>query len=99
MSALKCGNKYAFRTLGITAPPTNVANQVKVVHALDQLCSLNSRGPRRAHLNNELPWQSSRTFEVILSELSHRILINVGTKHIEWFFDTDMSVEPQTHSA
>ena len=41
--------------------PTNLANQVKVGHALDQSCSVQSRGPERAHQNNEPSWRSSRT--------------------------------------
>ena len=52
--------KFVFRTLELTDTPTNLANQVKVGHALDQSRSVQSRGPERAHQNNEPSWQSSR---------------------------------------
>ena len=48
-------------TLELTDTPTNLANQVKVDHALDQSRSVQSRGPERAHQNNEPSWRSSRT--------------------------------------
>ena len=38
-----------FRTLELTDIPTNLANQVKVCHALGQSRSVQSRGPERAH--------------------------------------------------
>ena len=44
-----------------THPPINLANQVKVRHALDQSCSVQSCGPERAHQNNAQSWRSSRT--------------------------------------
>ena len=53
--------KFVFRTLELTDTPTNLANEVKVGQALDQSCSVQLRGPKRAHQNNELSWQSSRT--------------------------------------
>ena len=43
--------KFVFRTLELMDTPTNLANQVKVGHALDQSCSVQSRGPERAHQN------------------------------------------------
>ena len=52
--------KFVFRTLELTDTPTNLANQVKVGHALDQSRSVQSRGPERAHQNNEPSWRSSR---------------------------------------
>ena len=52
--------KFVFWTLELTDTPTNLANQVKVGHALDQSRSFQSRGPERAHLNNEPSWRSSR---------------------------------------
>ena len=45
--------KFVFRTLELTDTPTNLANQVKVGHALDQSRSVQLRGPERAHQNNE----------------------------------------------
>ena len=45
--------KFVFWTLELTDTPTNLANQVKVGHALDQSRSVQSRGPERAHQNNE----------------------------------------------
>ena len=53
--------KFVFRTLELTDTPTNLANQVKIGHALDQSRSVQSRGPERAHQNNEPSWRSSRT--------------------------------------
>ena len=53
--------KYVFRTLELTDTPTNSANQVKVGHGLDQSRSVQTRGPERAHQNNEPSWRSSRT--------------------------------------
>ena len=40
--------KFVFRTLELTDTPTNLANQVKVGHALDQSRSVQSRGPESA---------------------------------------------------
>ena len=51
---------FVFRTLELMDTPTNLANQIKVGHALDQSRSVQSRGPERAHQNNEPSWQSSR---------------------------------------
>ena len=51
--------KFVFRTLELTDTPTNLANQVKVGHALIQSRSVQSRGPERAHQNNEPSWRSS----------------------------------------
>ena len=53
--------KFVFRTLELTDTPTNLANEVTVGHALDQSRSVQSRGPERAHQNNEPSWWSSRT--------------------------------------
>ena len=50
--------KFVFRTLELTDTPTN---QVKVGYALDQSRSTQSRGPERAHQNNDPSWRSSRT--------------------------------------
>ena len=41
--------KFVFRMLELTDTPTNLTNQVKVGHALDQSRSVQSRGPGRAH--------------------------------------------------
>ena len=41
--------KFVFRTLELTDTPINLANRVKVRHALDQSHSVQSRGPERAH--------------------------------------------------
>ena len=53
--------KFVFRTLEHTDTPTNLANQVKVGHTLDQSRSVQSRGPERAHQNNKPSWRSSKT--------------------------------------
>ena len=53
--------KFVFRTLELTDTPTNLVNQVKVGHALHQSRSVQSRGPERAHQNNEPSWRWSRT--------------------------------------
>ena len=49
---LRVWGKFVFRTLELTDTPTNLANQVKVGHALDQSRRVQSRGPERAHQNN-----------------------------------------------
>ena len=68
--------KFVFRTLELTDTPTNLANQVKVGHALDQSHSVQSGGPERAHQNNA---QSGPTFETVLRELSGCIyILSVG---------------------
>ena len=41
--------KFVFWTLELTDTPTDLANQVKVGHALNQSHSVQSRGPERAH--------------------------------------------------
>ena len=48
--------KFGFRTMDLTDTPTNLANQDKVGHALDQSRSVQSRGPERAHQNNAQSW-------------------------------------------
>ena len=53
--------KFVFRTLELTDTPTNLANHVKVGHALDQSRSVQSRGPERAHQTNKHSWRSSMT--------------------------------------
>ena len=53
--------KFVFRTLELTDTPTNLANQVKEGHALDQSRSVQSHGPERTHQINEPPWRSLRT--------------------------------------
>ena len=53
--------KFVFRTLELTDTPTNLANRVKVGHALDQSRSVQSRGPERAHQYNEPSRRSLRT--------------------------------------
>ena len=83
--------KFVFRTLELTDTPNNLANQVKVGHALDQSCSVQSRGPERAHQNNEPSWRSSRTdrrlsrsFETI-NWLYLLFKCGIKTKtHFEW---------------
>ena len=39
------GGKFVFRTLELTAIPTNLANQVKVGHTVDKSRSVQLRGP------------------------------------------------------
>ena len=51
--------KFVFRTLELTDTSTNLANQVKVGPTLDQSRSAQSRGPERAHQNNEPSWTGS----------------------------------------
>ena len=53
--------KFVFWTLKPTATSTNLANQVKVGHALDQSHSVQVRPPEKTHQNNAQSWQSSRT--------------------------------------
>ena len=53
--------KFVFWTLDLMDTPTNLANQGKVGHALDQSRSVQSRWPERAHQNNAQSWRSSRT--------------------------------------
>ena len=53
--------KFVFRTLELMDTPTNLANQVKVGHTLDQSRSVQLRVPERAHQNNAQSWRSSRT--------------------------------------
>ena len=57
----KVWGKFVFRTLELTDTPTNLANEFKVGHALDQSRSVQSRGPERAYQNNEPSWRSART--------------------------------------
>ena len=52
--------KFVFQTLELMATPTNLANQVKVGRVLDQSCSVQLRGPDRAHHNNAQLWWLSR---------------------------------------
>ena len=71
------------------ATPTNLANEIKVGHGLDQWCSVKSGRLASVHQNFELSWrqEQSLTFEAILSGLSHRIcLISMGQNktHSEW---------------
>ena len=61
LQGFRVWGKFVFRTLELTDTPTNLANQVKVGHALDQSRSVQSRGPERAHQNNEPSWRSLRT--------------------------------------
>ena len=53
--------KFVFRMLEFTDTPTNLANQVKVGHALDHSRSVQSCRPERAHQNNAKSWRSSTT--------------------------------------
>ena len=61
LQGFRVWGKFVFQTLELTDTPTNLANQVKVGHALDQSRSIQSRGSERAHQNNEPSWRSSRT--------------------------------------
>ena len=77
--------KFVFRTLELTDTPTNLANEVKVGHALNQSRSVQS-APKQctvmAIVEDRLP-----TFETVLIELSGCIC---KTKtHLNGFFDTD----------
>ena len=81
--------KFVFRTLELTDTPTNLANQVKVDHALDQSRSVQSCGPNeRAHQNNEPSWRSSRTDRRFSRPFNWLYLIfKCGPKaktHFEW---------------
>ena len=51
------------KQLGVPASVKQVylAYHVKLGHTLNQSCSVQSHRPERAHQNNELSWQSSRT--------------------------------------
>ena len=74
--------KFVFRTLELTDTPTNLANQVKVGHALDQSRSVQSRGPESAPKQcavMAIVEDRSPTFETVLRELSGCIcILSVG---------------------
>ena len=53
--------KFVFQMLELYATSNNLANQVKVGHALDQSRSVQLRGSERAHQNNTQSWRSLRT--------------------------------------
>ena len=53
--------KFVFWTPELTATPTNLGNQVKVGHALEQSRNVQSRGPERAHRKNEQSRRLCRT--------------------------------------
>ena len=83
--------KFVFRTLELTDKPTNLANQVKVGHAVDQSRSVQSRGPERAHQNNDPSWRSSRTVRWLsshfLDDWLAKFTFECGIKtktHFEW---------------
>ena len=83
--------KFVFRMLELTDTPTNLANQVKVGHAVDQSRSVQSRGPERAHQNNEPSWPSSKTDRRLLRQFETinwlYLLFKCGIKtktHFEW---------------
>ena len=59
--------KFVFRTLELADTPTNLANQVRVGHAVDQSRS-ESCGPERAHQINEPSRRSSRTNRRLLRQ-------------------------------
>ena len=48
---LRMWGKFVFRTLELTATPTNLANRIKVGYAIDKSRSVQSCGPDRAHQN------------------------------------------------
>ena len=74
--------KFVFRTLELADTPTNLANQVKVGHALDQSRSVQPRGPESA----PKPWavmaiveERSPSFKTVLSRLNDFIyFLSVG---------------------
>ena len=83
--------KFVFRTLELTNTPINLANQIKVGHALDQSRNGRSRGPERAHQNNAQSWRSSRTvadfrdsFEIIKWLYLHSKCGMETKTHFEW---------------
>ena len=93
----KVWGKFLFWTLELMATATNLANQVEVGQALDQSCNVQSRGPEKAHQNNELSRRLSRTnrrLSRVLRGLSGRIcFLSVGWKQkpiLNGFFDTDL---------
>ena len=101
--------KFVFRMLELTDIPTNLANQIKVGHALYQSCSVQSHGPERAHQNNEQSWQLSRT-DGRLSRQFWEDYLAVSTfyvwdknKNPFWMVSLTLiftrSVELRTHSA
>ena len=59
--SFRVGGTFVFRPQELTHTPTNLANQVKVGHAVDQSRSVHSRGYERKHQNNVLSWRSWRT--------------------------------------
>ena len=83
--------KFVVRTLELMDTPTNLANHVKVGHALDQSHSAQSRGPERAHQNNAQSWQSSRkdrwffdSFERIKWLYLHSMCGMKTKTHFQW---------------
>ena len=79
--------KFVFRTLELTDTSTNLANQVKVGHALDQSRSVQSRGPERTHQNNDRGQIADfrDSFETI-NWLYLLFTCGIKTKtHFEWF--------------
>ena len=82
--------KFVFRTMKLTDTPINLANQVKVGHALDQSRSVQSRGPERTKTMSRLGNRRGRitdfrdSFETIIClYLSFKCGIKTKT-HFEW---------------
>ena len=74
-----------------TDTPTNLANQVKVGHALDQSHRIKSCGPERAHQNNEQSRRSSIQIADFQDNFDRNnwfhLLFKCGIKtktHLEW---------------
>ena len=98
--------KFVFPTLEHTVTPTNLANQVKIGHALDQSRSVQKRRPERAHQNNEPSWRSSRNFRDSFETINWLYLLfrcGIKTKDPFWMASLTLifirSVELRTHSA
>ena len=99
--------KFVFRTLELTDTPTNLANQVKVGHALDQSRSVQSRWPEGASAPKQWAVMAivegrSSTFETI-NRLY--LLLKVWDKNKNPFWMASLtliftrSVELRTHKA
>ena len=56
--------KFVFRTLELTDTPTNLSNQVKVGHALDQSRSVQSRGSERTHKKKTMSRHGDRRGQI-----------------------------------
>ena len=101
--------KFVFQLLELTDPPTNLTNQIKVGHALDQSHSVQSHGPERVHQKQgtvmAVVEDRSPTFDSFerIEWLYLHSKCGIKTKtHFEWLLwhlIFTRSVELRTHSS